>query len=338
MRLGTNPQREQPELPGFGTHRVIIPVHIPNFDGYYAGSLEVLKICLESLHLTAKGMAVITVVSNGCTTAVVDALRLAFERGWIEHLILSRHNLGKVDAVVGAARGTFEPCLTIADCDIFFRPGWIEETRALLHVFPEAGFVSPFCAPHLTWYHSTATLLAGWIRGELNWEKAVKDETLEELGRSLGWPGLAAVHRRRQLVIKRGSKAALVGGGHCVFTTTRDVLEAMPRKPALTGISPASDEKWFDLTPDRMGLWRLSTVENFAYHMGNTAEGWFYDALKGLRLHSHPPNLLDVSAPPRRKRSLKWLPYAARALAARILKRAICRNVFVRTASGGTSP
>jgi len=46
MRVGYNPHKDQPLAQGDFTHQVIIPVHIPQQDGYFADSLRVLQKCL----------------------------------------------------------------------------------------------------------------------------------------------------------------------------------------------------------------------------------------------------------------------------------------------------
>lgn len=47
MRVGFNPNKDKkvPESSYF--HQVVIPVYIPNLDGYFKDSLSILKYCLN---------------------------------------------------------------------------------------------------------------------------------------------------------------------------------------------------------------------------------------------------------------------------------------------------
>ena len=40
-------------------------------------------------------------------------------------------------------RGSFEKLITISDCDVLFKRGWLEAVEDTFHSFPESGFVSP---------------------------------------------------------------------------------------------------------------------------------------------------------------------------------------------------
>ena len=65
MRDSTNPAKSTGQLAAFGHHRVVIPVHIPHQQGYFAASRSILGRCLESLRLTAAGQVAVTLVSDG---------------------------------------------------------------------------------------------------------------------------------------------------------------------------------------------------------------------------------------------------------------------------------
>src|SRR3954447_14284291 len=74
MREGTCPAREAPPLEKYPRHRVILPVYIPNMEGYFARSLDALRLSLESLRITAAGKAAVTVVANDCAPEVLREL------------------------------------------------------------------------------------------------------------------------------------------------------------------------------------------------------------------------------------------------------------------------
>ena len=95
MREGMCPAREVRALGDYPRHRVIIPVYIPNLEGYFARSLDVLKLSLESLRLTAGGKAGITIVVNDCAPEVLRELERQYREGWIDQLLLNRTNRGR---------------------------------------------------------------------------------------------------------------------------------------------------------------------------------------------------------------------------------------------------
>ena len=53
MRLGFNPHKDKiQEVSDYG-HQVVIPVYIPNQEGYFKDSFTILKLCLNSLFKTS---------------------------------------------------------------------------------------------------------------------------------------------------------------------------------------------------------------------------------------------------------------------------------------------
>ena len=49
MRIGSNPNIHKSIALATFSHRVIIPVYIPNAEGYFADAFSVFKICIQSL-------------------------------------------------------------------------------------------------------------------------------------------------------------------------------------------------------------------------------------------------------------------------------------------------
>ena len=322
MREGTCPAREAPPLEDYPRHRVIIPVYIPHLEGYFARSLEALKLSLESLRLTAGGKAGITIVSNNCAAEVLRELERQYREGWIDQLLLNRMNRGKVDTVVSVARGCFEPLITVSDCDVLFKPGWLEAIEETFCRFPECGFASPFPNPILSWRHTSATLLAGWMRGELRSAKVVPDEDMDAFARSVGVPDFFKPHHRAaQIVLRREGATAVVGAGHFVFTIRREALRGIPRGPALTAISPESDERWLDLPPDRLGYWRLALPSSHVFHIGNTPEAWMYDELEKYRRGAGATAGTPRELPASRRHWTSRLPWSLRVLLIRIVQK-----------------
>lgn len=280
MRLGRNPAKDAERLPSYGRHRIIVPVYIPHHEGYFANAVEILALCLTSLRKTTEGRASITVVANGCCGDVRDLLSKRFRHGWFDQLVLNETNRGKVDALVSAARGSFEPFITFSDCDVLFRHGWLDAVERVFVDFPRAGVVCPFPCPPVTWHHTSATVLGGGGRGQLRFSKVVDDLALERLSAGVGDPGYVEPDlRRAQLTVQKGHAVACVGAVHIVCTVRREIVAAVPVQPSLRSLGKRSEASWLDAPADRLGFWRLSTPRAYATHMGNQAEPWMVTEL-----------------------------------------------------------
>lgn len=283
MRIGINPVRDNTLLNTYGRHRVIISVYIPNFEGYFENALEILKLSLESLRITASGKASITIISNGSCPSVIEELKRHYENGWIDQLLINHVTRGKVNATVSVARGSFEELITISDGDVFFKAGWLEAVEQIFESFPECGYASPFFSPNGIWCYTSATLLGALTRRELAFAEVINKEELGRFAQSIGRPDMYTDEDlQKQLIVRRNGVMAGVGCGHFCFTIRRELLPCMPKKPSSEAMGGTSEIDWFDIPPDKHGFWRLSTTKAFVYHMGNIPELWHYDELERL--------------------------------------------------------
>lgn len=338
MRLGTNPAKDAAPLPAYKRHRVVIAVYIPKLEGYYTRSLEVMRLCFESLYLTTNGDVSLTVVSNGSAPEVVQELERMQNAGQIDQLILNSTNRGKIDAVVPAARGTFEELITFADCDVLFKPGWLQATDRIFQAFPECGFVAPMPNPRLAWYHTSATVLGGLAKRELTIERIVPGKDLDRFAYSLGNPYFFDVeHRKRHLVLRRNGVAAVVGCGHFVCTVRREVVNAMPEQPSLTALSGNSEEAWLDLPAEKLGLWRLATDRAYVHHIGNRLSPWVLQEIEQIKSETQQATvdssgLTQQVLPALAHTWTARVPLRWRQRIARILSRNIIQQLAIRRA------
>ena len=331
MREGVNVEKTGPDLPPIAAHRIIVPIYVPREDGYFRDARDVLRLSLESLRQTAAGKARITLVSNGSTAAVNDELRDRYEEGWIDQLLINQRNWGKIDAAVSALRGTFEPLITISDGDVLFRAGWLEAVEELFSRFPECGAASPVPMPFALWYNTSATLLGALARGELTFDKVVPDRDLDRFAASVGRADLFPPDTRAaQLVVNRGGAVACVGCGHFIYTIRREVVAAMPRRPALRPLGGRGSAHWLDIPPDRAGFWRLSTTRAYAWHIGNRIESWMSDEVTSAPAVSEVVSIERAIAPPRR-RWTSSIPWRVRRLLTQGIKKTALRLLFLRT-------
>ena len=120
----------------------IIPVYIPNQEGYFKESFAVLKLCLNSLFKTCHKQTYFTIVNNGSSKEVSAYLDGLFQENKIQELIQTSA-IGKLNAIFKGIAGQQFPIITITDADVLFLNNWQQETYAVFEAFPKTGSVSP---------------------------------------------------------------------------------------------------------------------------------------------------------------------------------------------------
>ena len=74
MRVGFNPNKDKQINTSDYFHQVIVPVYVPNLEGYFKDGLTILKYCIESLLKTSHSQTYFTIVNNGSCTEVIEYL------------------------------------------------------------------------------------------------------------------------------------------------------------------------------------------------------------------------------------------------------------------------
>lgn len=276
MRIGINPQKQEQKIILTTHHRIVVVVYIPNEEGFYKDSFEVFKMCLDSLVSTISSQAAITVVNNGSHKKVVDFLNEYLLENKIDTLISHNINIGKIDALIGAARGVRECYITLTDADILFVSDWQEKVEEVFAKFPSVGSVSPIPVQRGLYFGTSSVLKLILLKkikfkflpipenfasynkylGSINWNLESDDQIL--------WP-----------VVEKNGFKAVIGSGHQVLTINRNILfEKTPSNPSLTLVGGKSENNYIDFPIDKSGKLRLATYNNFAFHMGNKLENW----------------------------------------------------------------
>ena len=277
-----NPQKEHAKIELQSHHRVIVAVFIPKLKGYYNNMFEVFQLCLESLFITKNKFCAITVVNNGCCSEVLDYLNKIYSENKIDCLINHQINIGKIDALVGAARGSREKLITTTDADILFVKGWQENVESVFSNFQNVGSVSPI--PIRTGYTSgTISTLQKVISRNLKLQFLPILEnfaTYNKFLESIGWD-LETQDDLLWPIISNSKAKAILGSAHQVLTIDRTIFFVdVPIQPSLTLVGNNSEHDYIDTPIDLSGKLRLATYKNFAFHMGNQTEDWMYQIQK----------------------------------------------------------
>lgn len=270
MRVGQNPIKSVESIAPPAPVTVVVINYIPFLSGYYAQSLDVFKLCLQSLLANTEGAYDLMVFDNGSCTEVREFLLAQQKAGHIQYLTLAERNLGKPGAwniALAAAPGEF---VAYADSDVYFYPGWLPASLAALKTFLQAGMVTamPMLIPEK---YSTATLR--WAKKQ----RGVKVERGALLvwedfwrhARSLGDTEEQArlFYDENQAVrISHKSKRYYAGAAHFQFTARKSVLQEVLPIPAE---KPMGRVRLLDEAVNALGYLRLCTETWYVQHLGN---------------------------------------------------------------------
>ena len=277
MREGLNPAKDKKIETGDSFHQIIIPVYIPNEEGYFQGSFQILKLCLESLWKTSHEKIFISLINNGSNNRV---------RLYLEDLLKSKKinelthtiNVGKLNAILKGVVGHNMPIVTIADADVMFLPGWQNATYEIFNNFPRAGVVGLTPQFRLFKSKSANTIFDNFFSKRLRFVPVKNPNALKKFYKSIGWDdNYNKDYLRYNLILRRNKVDALVGSGHYVASYRRELFQNIDSyKNARLGLD---SESYLDGISLKYGLWRLTTSQNYAYHLGNTEEGWMKEEL-----------------------------------------------------------
>lgn len=279
MRVGMNPQKQENKISLKSNHRVVIVVFIPKLEGYYADIFDVLKLSVNSAFATKNNNCEITLVNNGSCKIVTDYLNQLYEEGVINCVIHHKENIGKMDALIGAARTAREEFITTADIDILFVKGWQENVENLFNSIPNVGSVSPISVRKSHRYATFSTMERILLK-QVNFKYEPIEENFDTYNRfleSINWEK-EEDPKLKWPVISYKNQKAIMGSSHQILTIKRDLLfTTIPFEPSLTLVGNNSEYEYVDLPIDLSGKMRLSTYNNYAFHMGNKVESWMKD-------------------------------------------------------------
>ena len=255
MRVGFNPYKDKKLAQTEYIHQIIIPVCIPNKEGYFKDSFKILKLCIESVFETVHNKTFITIVNNGSFTEVRDYLDELFTYKKI-HEVIHTDNIGKLNAILKGLSGNNIELVTIADSDVMFLENWQSETVKVYNNFPKAGVVG-IVPQFRNFSHLCGNIIfENFFSNKLKFNPVKNPEALKKFNASIG----ANDH-----------------SGHFVATYKRALFSHL--KTYLSFKLGGDSERYLDELPLKKGLWRMTSNDNYAYHMGNTYEEWMQETL-----------------------------------------------------------
>lgn len=312
MRIGQNPAKSITQVPQPARITIAVITYIPFLSGYYKQSLDVLKVCLNSvLHNTPRPNREsspvnfdLYVFDNGSCQEVRDYLIQVHNEGDIQYLLLSHKNLGKGGAwniIFESAPGEI---IVYSDSDVYFSKGWLEQSLDILETYPNVGMVTarPMRTP-ATYYTRTLEWAQNTTSVKIENGDFQSWETFKEHTDSVGVNEAESQEWYQESkdirLIYQGS-CAQVGAAHFQFTAYKETLrKIIPFEMD----KPMGQVRVLDERLNNQGYLRLSTCEPYVKHLGNRVTTSETNISPQERTHR---GMRFVDAVPVRK-SLLWL-------------------------------
>ena len=272
MRIGNNPHKDKVIHESDNLHQVVVPVYIPNEDGYFKDSLKILQLCLQSLFVTVHGKTYITIVNNGSCKKVIEYLDKLYNEEKIQELIHTE-NIGKINAVLKGLAGNNIELVTITDADVLFLDDWQSETAKVFRALPKAGVVG--IVPQFNMFKNKCgnVIFDNFFNKKLKFIPIKSPEGLIRFYHSIGWDrSYNKDYLEYSLGLEQKNSTVFVGSGHFVATYKKQMFQEM--KSYLNYKLGGDSEDYLDTLPLKYDYWRVTTHDNFAYHMGNVYEDW----------------------------------------------------------------
>ncbi|TDW47152.1 glycosyl transferase family 2 [Flavobacterium sp. 270] len=297
MRVGFNPNKDKLQEKNDFFHQVVVPVYIPNHEGYFKDSFKILQYCMESLFKTCHPKTYITVVNNGSCIEVINYLGDLYREGKIQEQIHTSA-IGKLNAVLKGLAGHNFDLITISDADVLFLNNWQKETYTVFENFKKAGVVSPVPSSKMLKQFTENIYLDNFFSNRLKFTNTINKESLKMFATSIGNTDFYKdIHLNKNLTISNNGASAVVGAGHFIATYKGKCFDDIKNRFSCFSLGGDSEKILLDKPAEDKGYWRLSTPGNYAYHMGNVFEDWmleiFFEIEKNKAEIKIPNNLIN---------------------------------------------
>lgn len=282
MRIGFNPNKDKVLPKSDYIHQVIVPVYIPHQNDYFKDSFQILQLCLESLFKTCHNKTYITIVNNGSCIEVVNYLNKLQQEGKLQEVIHTTA-IGKLNAILKGLSGHQFPFITITDADVLFLNQWQKATHEVFEAFPKTGVVSTTPSSKVLKQYTSNVLVSNLLSKNLKFTNVVNTHAMIMFAESIGNKDFYnAIHLKKYLTITNKNVSAVIGAGHFVATYRGSVFDKLKDRYSSFALGGTSEALFLDKPVNDLGYWRLSTNDNYTYHMGNVKENWMQTIFESI--------------------------------------------------------
>jgi glycosyltransferase involved in cell wall biosynthesis len=278
MRKGQNPAKFVKDVAKPERITAAMLTYIPFLSGFYAETLDVLKVSLDSMRADAGLPFDLLVFDNGSCPEARDYLIQEKEEGRIQYLILSEKNVGKGGAWNVILAGAPGEIIAYADSDVLFSPSWLARSVEILETYPNVGMVTarPFRTPPefysatLDWACQNATLEDGQF---IPWETFLEfnlslgqteEENVKVYAETKDWK---ITYRPERSGAQSKGVTTMAGASHWQFTAYKSTLQQfLPFEMN----KPMGQVRQLDRRMNNAGLLRLMVSDPLAMNMSNT--------------------------------------------------------------------
>ena len=283
MRIGNNEQRNKKVNLGNYFHHVIMPLYIPNLEGYYENSFEVFKISILSLIKTSHDKTYISIISNGSCKEVNDYVADLFYNKKIHDFVIAGP-IGKVNSILRGLAGSNFSLVTISDADVLFLNDWQKATYAVYDAFPKAGVVGIVPNPTLSYYKTANIFRDNLFSKNIKSTKIKNVNGVLKFAESVGQLDyFKSKYADTYLTVSNKDFKAVIGCGHFVATYRSEIFDLNFIRKTEYVLGGESENDLLDDKALQSNLWRVATEDNYAFHLGNVAEDWAFEQFKNLK-------------------------------------------------------
>jgi hypothetical protein len=325
-RIGINPSRGQ--TLDFTPPRttVAVLVYAPHQAGYFQHRLDVTRMTIESILANTREPFNLLVFDNGSCPEMITFLNALYEKKVIDYLILSKQNIGKLNALKIIFNSAPGKIVAYTDDDVFHLPGWLGKHLEIIDTFPKVGAVTGFYIRQRVEMSSESTL-AFADKAEIKTQRGLlmprkwEEEYLINSGRT--WDRYESeVSGIEDVIVTHNGVEAWVSAHHFQMVCPKAVVQEI--------LSEMMPEGWSDQVMGRMvemddrmdakGYLRLCTREQTVRLMGNAVSEEVADLAResGLSVEAvskkEQPGLMDKLV------QIGWVRYLLQGVVNRIYK------------------
>jgi glycosyltransferase involved in cell wall biosynthesis len=326
-RIGINPSRGQ--TLGFTPARITVAVlvYAPHQAGYFQNRLDVTRMTIESILVNTKAPFNLLVFDNGSCQAMVSYLNDLYDQGAIDYLILSKRNIGKLNALKIIVNAAPSEIVAYSDDDVFHLPGWLSAHLNIIDTFPNVGAVTGFYIRQRVAMSSASTLAFAEQPGVLvergllmppKWE----EEYVVNSGRT--WETYQSeVAGIEDLIIRHQGLEAWVSAHHFQMVCPKAVLKEVLEEMLPGGWSDRVMGRMVEMDDlmDSKGYLRLCTRKQTVRLMGNAISDEVAALAANAGLDVKAANINKTSQGiMRRLANVGWIRYVLQGIVNRIYR------------------